>query len=290
MSRLFILGNGFDKAHGIACDYSDFGHYLEENNWSFYENFSSAFQQDNHLWMMFEAILPDCATYIEESGLAMGQQMLSELDYDPCDDMSIGYWLQEQYDFIAALPEVLRDWAEQIDVDKKPIFAFNEDDIFFTFNYTDTIEKVYGLEDVLHIHGDVSHNDLLIMGHGYKRGIEWATEKIHQSQMECNEYAESTYRAVQNYLESTFKETDLIIDQHQGWFNYINGRIDKVYIIGHSLGKVDVPYFKRIRDCIDEETQWYLCYHEEREPAKEQILLDIGIKNLESIPQSQLYI
>ena len=28
MSRLFILGNGFDKAHGIACDYSDFGHYL----------------------------------------------------------------------------------------------------------------------------------------------------------------------------------------------------------------------------------------------------------------------
>lgn len=289
MRRLLILGNGFDKAHGIACDYSDFGHYLEENNWPFYENISNAFQQNNHLWMSFEAVLPDCATYIEESGLEMGEQMLSELDYDPCNDMSIGYWLKEQYDFIEALPEVLRDWAEQIDVDKKPIFAFNEDDVFFTFNYTDTVEKVYDLEDVLHIHGDVSRYDLLIMGHGYERGIEWAAEKIRQSQMDCLEYAESTYRAVKAYLESTLKETDLIIDQHQSWFDDIKGRVDEIYIIGHSLGEVDTPYFKKIHDCVGENVPWYLCYHKNRDSAKEQKLINIGITNVKSISQNELY-
>lgn len=30
MSRLYIVGNGFDIAHGIPCKYSDFRRYCEE--------------------------------------------------------------------------------------------------------------------------------------------------------------------------------------------------------------------------------------------------------------------
>lgn len=33
--RLFIIGNGFDLAHGLKTKYEDFRKYLEENNENF---------------------------------------------------------------------------------------------------------------------------------------------------------------------------------------------------------------------------------------------------------------
>lgn len=291
MKRLFILGNGFDKAHKIQSDYSDFGDFLESHHWPFFNNIMVAFQQDNHLWSNFEAILPECAVYIEESGLQMGHEMLDELDYDPCDDMSIGVWLKDQYEFIRQLPIVLRDWAEHIDINKEPLFEFHEDDCFFTFNYTDTVEKVYGQEDVLHIHGDVDTNDLLIMGHGDQRGIKIAKERILQSQSECLEYAESTYKAVLKYLESTLKDTDSIITAHKGWFDRLY-QIDEIYVVGQSLGNVDMPYFKKIHESVRADTKWFLCHHNGVNAdhiRKDNKLRELGITNIESIGQQELY-
>ena len=248
----------------------------------------NAFQQDNHLWADFEALLPECATYIEESGISMGQELISEIDYDPCDDMNIGIWLKKQYDFIKQLPEVLRNWAEQIDIDKKPKYNFTDEDIFFSFNYTDTLEILYGIEDVLHIHGDVGKNDILIIGHGDTRDIERAKEIIHNSRGEYNEYTTSTFDTVKTYLESTLKDTDAIIESHKKWFDGLIG-IDEVYIIGHSLGNVDLPYFKKINECIGEKAEWILCYHSKRDETKEKKLIDLGIKRVKSMAQTELY-
>ena len=47
------------------------------------------------------------------------------------------------------------------------LFAFFANDRFLTFNYTDTLECVYGIdaEKVLHFHGRAASGDELIVGH-----------------------------------------------------------------------------------------------------------------------------
>lgn len=37
MKRLFIIGNGFDIAHGLPTRYLDFREFLEKNDFSFFE-------------------------------------------------------------------------------------------------------------------------------------------------------------------------------------------------------------------------------------------------------------
>jgi hypothetical protein len=63
--KLFILGNGFDIGHGIACKYSDFGNYLEANR----EDVLKAMQKfyytgsDSELWSDFETSLESDIDY-----------------------------------------------------------------------------------------------------------------------------------------------------------------------------------------------------------------------------------
>lgn len=151
---LYIIGNGFDIAHHIKCKYSDFQDYLYERYFDYYENISQGYGYSQELWTDFEKKLPSCATYIEDNGIQMGEEMLDSIDYDPMDDMGIGIWLDSQYRFLNRLPLYLRRWVESIDIIKPKMFRLQDDALFFTFNYTATLEKVYSIkihESHLHI-------------------------------------------------------------------------------------------------------------------------------------------
>ncbi len=39
-----------------------------------------------------------------------------------------------------------------------------------------------------------------------------------------------------------------ITKQYEGFFQALKGNVVEVIIIGHSLGEVDLPYFKKIQD------------------------------------------
>ena len=57
--KLFILGNGFDISHKIACRYSDFYIYLKENRTDILdamEKFYSV-ESNSDLWSDFETSL-----------------------------------------------------------------------------------------------------------------------------------------------------------------------------------------------------------------------------------------
>lgn len=66
------------------------------------------------------------------------------------------------------------------------------------------------------------------------------------------------------------------------FFKSLDG-VDKIYIIGHSLGDVDIPYFKKILENVDDNTRWYVHFHksEDEENYKNKII-SIGV-NQENI-------
>ena len=60
-------------------------------------------------------------------------------------------------------------------------------DFFITFNYTDTLERIYGITNVLHIHGGVPSCSIIppIMGHGNQYIIESYERKAEQANREA---------------------------------------------------------------------------------------------------------
>lgn len=279
--KLYIIGNGFDIAHGIKCKYSDFGNYLDENYPDYYGRIMHGYSGSNALWKDFENELPSCATYIEEWGIEMGNAMRNEIDYDPMHDMGIGFWIDEQYHFLSNLPKYLRLWVESIDISVKPIFRIEKDALFLNFNYTGTLEKVYGIsgDNVKHIHGFVENKkEKLVIGHCNKEAIEYAKQKKEYSQAQFIDHEISTYDRVAKYCDVTLKPTESIIECNKSFFDYLTD-INDIVIIGHSLNSVDMPYFQKVYDSVSNTAKWTVYYYNSKDKELfKNVLLQLGIK------------
>ena len=279
--KLYIIGNGFDVAHDIDCKYCHFGDFLADNYPDYYESIMSGYCRSNALWKVFENELPSCAIHIEEFCLQMGNEMRDELDYDPMDDMGIGRWLDDQYKFLKELPKYLRLWVESIDTKKDAVYNINKDSIFLTFNYTDTLEYVYGIDsdNIKHIHGYVKNKkEELIIGHGNQKIISYALEKKKEAETNFVDFSVSTFDRVSKYCEVTLKRTSRIIDENTDFFESLSD-VDEVIIIGHSLNTVDMPYFKKVFNSISDNVIWKAYYFEDKdEKPFEKVLSDLGIR------------
>lgn len=269
--KLFLIGNGFDIAHDIHSKYSDFGVFLEKTHPEFYRWLNSAFNHSSGLWSSFEECLPDCGIEIENSGLQMGQELASEIDYDSFDDRGLSYWLNEQYNFVAELPKVFREWVNNVEkeaVTKSCVYRksfIGPEDILLSFNYTSTIEKLYGVQphNILHIHGKAANfSDDLILGHGDKYQVDSAKKTLENDS--DIPWVKTTYDAVINYIESTRKNTSQIIANNQTFFNRLNDSISEIHVIGVSFGTVDLPYFAEINKRLSD-VQWVVYYYEDKE-------------------------
>ena len=279
--KLYIIGNGFDIAHDIKCKYCHFGDFLADNYPDYYESIMGGYCRSNALWKDFENELPSCATHIEEFGSQMGNEMREELDYDPMDDMGIGRWLDDQYRFLNELPKYLRLWVESIDTKKEAVYQINKDSVFLTFNYTDTLEYVYGIDsdNIKHIHGYVKNKkEELVIGHCNQKIISYALEKKKEAETNFVDFSVSTFDRVSKYCEVTLKRTSRIIDENTDFFESLSD-VDEVIIIGHSLNTVDMPYFKKVFNSISDNVIWKTYYFEDKdEKPFEKVLSDLGIR------------
>ena len=46
------------------------------------------------------------------------------------------------------------------------------------------------------------------------------------------------------------------------WFGNL-GNIDEVHVYGHSIEDVDIPYFKEVGKCADQNARWKFFYYDE---------------------------
>ncbi|MDM0496253.1 bacteriophage abortive infection AbiH family protein [Clostridium perfringens] len=298
--KLFIIGNGFDLAHDLETSYYDFRNYLNEENWTFLSSLESMYGLsegawmdhasddmirsvfENGLWREFENNLSN----IDETILYNGQDM--ELGLEGGDigvEDTLDYYWENQYEFIRELNEYLINWVEQIDIsdiDKRTDFIIEcNDDKFITFNYTLVLEEIYNInkENVLHIHGSIDENDdSPIIGHGDKEKVNEMREIARESKECFNEKKYSIYNAVANYCERTLKDVDEFLLINRSFFNNLN-EVDEIYVIGHSLGDVDMPYFNEILRNVGDNTRWYVHYHrsEDEENYRETLINTVGV-------------
>lgn len=288
LQTLYIFGNGFDIAHGIKTPYAAFREFLKENHESFLTTFESMYNIQplddtepwytkaaqerwdksviNDLWWSFEEKIgrPDVEGMYDSAYSMVGTMPTEGI----IDTMNV-YW-REQYGFVDKLQKYVLEWLQTIETSKamckKDSLINNRNDLFMSFNYTDTLEKVYGINYVFHPHGGVPSCCEIapIMGHGNKYIIDSYRRKAKEAQEEYVEWYESICNATADFCESMYKDTDKIIRENDDFFSAL-WNVNQVECLGLSFGDVDVPYLDRIQYEVRPETKWLVYYYSEED-------------------------
>ena len=272
MEKLFIIGNGFDLAHKLPTRYSDFKNYLTEKFPSadteyVYVPESTIDQDGDEVYNKTEVVsfLLKIISEIEGDEWNNLETTLGMIDYDDYfslfelrDDDKEYHTIYNNEDTaknisgaVYMIKQFFSDWIEEVDItDVQPNIMMkdlfdNQNDLFINFNYTETLEKIYGIKDVCHIHG--TRGSDIIFGHGSPFNFAHYELKFTGAE----EYMEK----LQNSLK---KDTKQAIEKHKHFFDKLSG-VERIYSYGFSFSDVDLVYIKEICKCINtKEVIWYL--------------------------------
>lgn len=118
---------------------------------------------------------------------------------------------------------------------------------FLTFNYTLTLQELYGVADahILHIHGKADlQDDELILGHAWNpRERRFLNDRPDVAEMDTRLMEANAI--LDEYFSNTFKPSARLIQKHHSFFEGL-ADAEEVYLLGHSLSKVDEPYFQAL--------------------------------------------
>lgn len=264
--KLYVIGNGFDLHHRLPTSTRDFIEIIEniDNNeyylnagadWNEYEEALSSFDLGNMTEQFFA--YPD---YLSDR----------EADRDGV-IFEMEQRMSEMHDIIdASLKEMIDNAEEIIDeiCDEEPIAIENskifvDDSIFLSFNYTSTIERIYGVNEksrILHIHGYHPHNEALIFGYsepsqsvlgdfaarnvnvpGFKR-------EFNDETYDGDYYEQQQYEEMYEFYMSNRKSHKLL--ELSSWVGPYVDNVDEIIVLGHSMGIVDKPYFELLEETI----------------------------------------
>lgn len=290
MSSLFIIGNGFDMAHGIPTAYKEFRKWLIDCYPDSLVYRETTIRIDDYAQLPVDEFAAEILVYAMDH--ASGEdwcnfeealsrvnffhkipgpesEELDAIGYDPGEKMKLyllyidaisnaiiksaeeywpvffGEWIksvenkieQGQYSPHAALIKLFSDPTNK----------------YISFNYTKTLQQIYGVRVVKHIHNRVGQR--LVFGHGDPR----------------SEYSEPIDNLVRppilssfynDFIQSLRKDTDKQMRKYKDFFNKLGVDTDKVYSYGFSYSHVDSPYIKEIIRRIAPNAIWFFTTYE----------------------------
>lgn len=204
---------------------------------------------------------------------------------------------------------------------RKRLLPLDKDAIFLNFNYTLFLESEYGIpkERICYIHGN--RNDKfgsLVLGHhsdaseAFERwkhknqnrrryrhvqkdakGRYFSNDKLaylaffQEDDKSANwrlpiriDAVEAAEERLEKYYQENFKNTGSIIDANMGFFDSL-GSVEKITIIGCSLGAVDMDYYKQLRLSVKDNTLWEFSYHTDADQKRitkfcKELAIDTG--------------
>lgn len=274
--KLYIIGNGFDLWHELPTSYDCFYKFAKEilDELEQYYSFDMSHQG---LWYDFEKSLGyfDWYRFYE----AHNNIDLESKSFRPSEVYGLEDDLTEQADhYVEAIRESFREWVEGINIstaERKLIFPY--DASFITFNYTSTLQSIYGISDerVFHIHGHADKFNELIFGHG--ETIEEESEWDENGNSNRSMFSDSEGAAKYPFY-ALQKPVGKVLEKSHKLFDSL-GKINEILVIGHSLNKIDLPYFKKLVACVPN-AQWVVCYYKEKEKSHYiEALLKCGVLN-----------
>lgn len=312
MTKLFIIGNGFDGSHGLDTSYNHFKKYLLSTY--------PEIKMDEFV-VPTEIHQPDGGvSYNEEEVLSMLFYLINEAEYEAQvskKEKWEGQWkyiesslahlnFSEAFDWLddirdnegdidysktayrnediasqlviptTTIQSLFADWINTINLDSAEFKEYfqklvNVQDRFLTFNYTETFEEVYEIQEdnVCHIHG--KQYEEIFFGHGnVEDRWEYHMQQHIGSQDGLNKINEqlrkSTGRALENNIEffEDLEEAD----------------IKEIYSYGFSFGEVDNIYLEEICARINTENAiWYFNDYDVSEHVEyQETLCECGFK------------
>lgn len=282
MGSLFIFGNGFDIAHGLPTMYSDFKNYLIDNyltvddynrkialdeilnedidefstelllsameeatdeKWSDFEDALGRFNFNKKFPKMKNAN-DDADEYDNDRGLEYLYylNLISSVFIQCVDNWQFLFsqWIKKNQ-------KTLESGVCEPNSILKDLYS-NPSNKYITFNYTKTLQELYKVKKVIHIHNRKGQK--LIFGHGLDN-VEY--DSWNSSENTC--YIGSSF--LNDMMSSLKKDTDTQMKKYKDFFKYLDKNIDKVYSFGFSYCKVDSVYIKEIIKRISDDAIWY---------------------------------
>lgn len=279
MEVLYILGNGFDLNHNLPTTYQSFHKYLKEHFSDLESKFDEYFQfktDDDYLWMNFEE---DLGTF-DWRGFYEDFNNLEPLadDFRPSFVFSLEDELNDQSEHLYNdIRKTFQDWLETIDISTTIAkFKFSQNSKFLSFNYTLLLENVYNIEinRILHIHGDIEHEpEELVLGH--KSRLEEVPEFDENSESNRTMFSDSESASKTPFYFFQKPVGDLI-KSNLNFFKSLT-TVKAIYVLGHSLNEIDMPYFKQILTHT-KNANWNVSYHKASEKQKHfDNLVNLGV-------------
>ncbi|MUK64528.1 bacteriophage abortive infection AbiH family protein [Aliivibrio fischeri] len=318
--KLYVIGNGFDVHHGLDTRYTSFGLYLKNNYWETYElliehygfsdlNPDYPTSMLDPLWSEFETSM---SLLNKDSVLEANMDAMPNYAADDFRDRD-RYTLQIEMERILGLltTELYKAFKEFILAVQFPQFDssravnIDRDAVYLTFNYTDTLAQYYEVpdENVLFIHEKADEDvEELILGHGvdpenFKEkpaeppaGLsEEDLERWMEYQSEQYDYSyERGKDAINQYFSATFKGTEQIIKNNEDFFTGL-GNVDEVFVLGHSLAEVDLPYFQKLAESVKTDAKWVATYYDpDDQQTHYDTLTGLGITNVSVVRMEQI--
>lgn len=216
-----------------------------EEDWYILSQFNFFFEKSNNLHMGFLSPMCIREEYIEERVKGSNILVLSKEKI-----------VSRLYQELRGLAKILRDYlkyfvdgpAEEIlKQGRKPIFCgMPTPNRVYSFNYTNTIEILYGISVVDHIHGNTNTNIVLGVNPDSKDEID---------------DVDTTFLQFKKYFQRVFYGTDIdFLKYMKALENFPHTYGGHVWVIGHSLDVTDEDVIKQIFDAASEIT---VLYHKE---------------------------
>lgn len=193
------------------------------------------------------------------------------------DNYPIEYKVYDIAECFKYLNLIVSMWAKQIDISSvKPIEDFSrlfdcENDLFFTFNYTRTLEEIYGAKQVTHVHGQAGQ--YVFFGH----------QKTDDVNAFCckNNIPSYCEHAAKVLLEITQKDTFEISKRLDMYYLFLDKDITDIYSYGFSFSDVDLIYISDICKSLDtQKIIWHLSDfdNEEKIELYKSKIIECGFK------------
>lgn len=263
-NQVVIVGNGFDVNHGIPSSYAHFKTWLSNNDKHLYDFLERYIDVAGDWWNNFERSLSeiDIPKLIRETPL---EKRTRDPSFPPSFSHPASWRLDSVRDAISLK---FTEWVKTLDgveINKK--IDLPEACLYISFNYTDTLERVYGIEEnkIVYIHGKASRGDELIYGHGKSQfELEYDVMKKYNLHRSDDFFTAGTYGNSESELTTHISYWQKYI-QIGRYYDELRSAVmdaNKVCVYGLSFSEVDFPYLQWIAE-KNRNMRWRVSWHTE---------------------------
>ncbi len=277
--KLLIVGNGFDIAHSLPTGYEHFKKYLSDLIREY-----EGLEKSKECITLKKIPKPTIPNIYTRNNLFADYKQERKIIYWLIDDVArkkhnIEWGKFENYLGQLRIDNVIKEWGEDdfnvhclrdsikdirgfffewintidLDVAKKiePYLSIinEKTDIALSFNYTETLESVYGMDasNICYIHGQRETDTAL------RKKKSMLPFGKNNSRLEIgfgSKYVRNSREvSKKGLLMGLFKETESIIYHHKDFFTRVAfSEIEEIYSLGFSFSDSDMPYINKICD------------------------------------------